>query len=646
MNLTAGSSSKTSFAGLRVGAFESRMAAEMERLIQNLGGKSFVAPAMREVPTDDTAEVLEFGRRLIGGKVDVLILMTGVGTRALLKQLSQSHPADQIKHALQRTKLVVRGPKPLRALSDNNLTPSLTIPEPNTWREILRVLDEKLPLDGKSVVVQEYGESNKIFLAELAARGARVDAVRVYRAALPENTAPLRELIRRLIQREVDVALFTNATQVDHLMSVAREMGVAQQLRDVFGKIVVASVGPSCTAALRRHLLPVDMEPERPMMGALVATAAELAASILEDKRNSSAEVRLSDSSIKRNAPLEQSLFMRACRIEKTERTPIWLMRQAGRYMKEYRELRAKVSFLDLCKNSDLASEVTVDAAHRLGVDAAIIFSDLLMLVEPLGFELSYGADQGPAIANPFRKTDDLKRLKPVDPTESLSFALEAIQKTRQALRSDLPLIGFAGAPFTMASYIIEGKGSKNFVLTKRLMHEQEAGWNGLLERITTATIDYLNAQIAAGCQAVQIFDSWVGCLTPEDYRRFVFPHVKRLIAGLNPGTPVISFGTQTNGLLPLLVEAGGDVIGVDWRIELDEAWRVLGPNLAIMGNLDPTTLLSTKDEIERQAKRILAQAGGRPGHIFNLGHGVLPETPLENVLHLIDVVKKYSKRP
>jgi uroporphyrinogen decarboxylase len=195
-----------------------------------------------------------------------------------------------------------------------------------------------------------------------------------------------------------------------------------------------------------------------------------------------------------------------------------------------------------------------------------------------------------------------------------------------------------------MASYIIEGKGSKNFVHTKRLMHEDETAWNGLLEKITTATIDYLNTQIQAGCQAVQIFDSWVGCLTPDDYRRFVFPHTKRLIASLKPGTPVISFGTQTNGLLPLLVEAGGDVMGVDWRIELDEAWSILGPNMAIMGNLDPTILLSTKAEIERQAKRILAQAGGRPGHIFNLGHGVLPETPLENVLHLIDVVKKHDR--
>jgi len=321
-------------------------------------------------------------------------------------------------------------------------------------------------------------------------------------------------------------------------------------------------------------------------------------------------------------------------------------MRQAGRYMKEYRELRAKVSFLDLCKNSDLAAEVTVDAAHRLGVDAAIIFSDLLMLVEPLGFDLSYGADQGPSIGNPFRSSSDLNRMKKVDPTESLSFALEAIRKTRQALKGDLPLIGFAGAPFTMASYIIEGKGSKNFVLTKRLMREEESAWNGLLERIATATIDYLNAQIQAGCQAIQIFDSWVGCLTPEDYRRFVFPHVKRLIASLRPGTPVISFGTQTGGLLPVMVEAGGDVIGVDWRIELDEAWSIVGPSQSIMGNLDPALLLTTKPEIERQAKRILSQAGGRPGHIFNLGHGVLPETPLENVLHLIDVVKKESQRP
>jgi uroporphyrinogen decarboxylase len=319
-------------------------------------------------------------------------------------------------------------------------------------------------------------------------------------------------------------------------------------------------------------------------------------------------------------------------------------MRQAGRYMKEYRELRSKVSFLELCKNSDLAAEVTVDAAHRLGVDAAIIFSDLLLIVEPHGFDLSYGADQGPQIGNPFRSTDDLKRLKSVDVLDAMEYVYQAIRKTRHALNADIPLIGFAGAPFTMASYIIEGKGSKNFVETKKLMYRDPATWNALLERITDATIVYLNGQVNAGVQVLQLFDSWLGCLSPEDFRRFALPHTRRLVKSLAPGVPVITFGTQTNGLLPLMKEAGGDVVGVDWRIELDEAWKILG-DVAIQGNLDPVTLFAPQPEIRTQVQRILNQAAGRPGHIFNIGHGILPNTPIENVQYAIDCVKELSAR-
>ena len=319
-------------------------------------------------------------------------------------------------------------------------------------------------------------------------------------------------------------------------------------------------------------------------------------------------------------------------------------MRQAGRYMKEYRELRSKVSFLDLCKNSELAAEVTVDAAHRLGVDAAIIFSDLLLIVEPLGFDLSYGVDQGPQIGNPFRSADDLKRMKKVDVEESMGYVYQAIRKTRHALKAEVPLIGFAGAPFTMASYIIEGKGSKNFIETKKLMYGNPSTWNALLERITDATIVYLNGQVDAGVQVLQLFDSWVGCLSPEDFRRFALPHTRRLVKSLAPGVPVITFGTQTNGFLPLMKEAGGDVIGIDWRIELDEAWKILG-DVAIQGNLDPVTLFAPQPEIRAQIQRILNQAARRPGHIFNLGHGILPNTPIENVQYAIDCVKELSVR-
>jgi uroporphyrinogen decarboxylase len=297
-----------------------------------------------------------------------------------------------------------------------------------------------------------------------------------------------------------------------------------------------------------------------------------------------------------------------------------------------------------LCKNSDLCAEITTHAAHTLDVDAAIIFSDLLVIVEPLGFELTYGKDQGPLISNPFRHEDDLKRLNKNNITESLTYVYDAVRKTCASLKPGLPLIGFAGAPFTMASYLIEGKGSKNFINTKKLMMGNEPVWNQLLGKLVDAAIIHLNNQIAAGAQAVQLFDSWVGCLSPGIYRTHVLPHMKRLIQSITPGTPVINFGTQTTSLLPLLKEAGGHVIGLDWRVELDQAWATLGDDVAVMGNLDPTLLFTSKKIIEAETLRILKQADGRPGHIFNLGHGVLPETPLENVLALIEIVKNSAK--
>ena len=339
---------------------------------------------------------------------------------------------------------------------------------------------------------------------------------------------------------------------------------------------------------------------------------------------------------------LFNSLFLKACRREPTERTPIWLMRQAGRYMKEYQEIRSKTGFLELCKNPDLAAEVTVFAAHRLGVDAAIIFSDLLLILEPMGFSLSYGLDQGPVISNPFRQKSDLKRLQEPDVLHSMGFVFEAIKKTRRNLKPDLPLIGFAGATFTMASYAIEGGGSKDFLKTKSLMTADEPTWHAFLSKIAAATIEYLNCQIEAGVQSVQIFDSWAGALSPMEYERVALPHLKRLMEGIRADIPVIIFGTKTAPLLLFFKKAGGRVIGIDSDINLDQAWSVLG-DVSIMGNLNPRTLLTNPEHIISEAAKILIQAGGKPGHIFNLGHGVLKETPVDHVICLVDFVKEYS---
>lgn len=341
---------------------------------------------------------------------------------------------------------------------------------------------------------------------------------------------------------------------------------------------------------------------------------------------------------------LANSPFMRACRRQPTGYTPVWLMRQAGRYMREYRDVRAKTSFLELCKTPELATEVTVYAAERLGVDAAIIFADILLIIEPMGLDLEFARGEGPVIHNPVRGLADVGRLREVEDTEALDFVLEAIRQTRRALRPDLPLIGFAGAPFTLASYIVEGGASKNYVHTKQLMYADGGAWHAMMSLISRALVRYLNAQIAAGAQAVQLFDSWVGCLSRDDYREYVLPHTRSIIQNITPGTPVLHFGTGTAALLDLMSEAGGDVIGLDWRVDLGDAWQRLG-DVAVMGNLDPVQLFSSPDFIRARAAHILSRAAGRPGHIFNLGHGILPETPVDNVIALVDAVHELSQK-
>jgi uroporphyrinogen decarboxylase len=343
-------------------------------------------------------------------------------------------------------------------------------------------------------------------------------------------------------------------------------------------------------------------------------------------------------------ALLRDSPFMRACRREPTAYTPVWLMRQAGRYMREYREVRARTGFLELCKTPDLAAEVTVTAAERLNVDAAIIFADILLILEPMGIDIEFAKGEGPVIHNPVRESPDVERLREIETVESLDFVFEAIRRTRRALRPNIPLIGFAGAPFTLASYIIEGGSSRNYVHTKSLMYADSGAWHAMMSLIARGLSKYLNAQIEAGAQAAQLFDSWVGCLSVDDYREYVLPHTRAVIESITPGTPIIHFGTGTAALLELMREAGGDVIGLDWRVDLRDAWQRLG-DVAVMGNFDPVALFASQDFIRAQAKLILERACGRPGHIFNLGHGILPETPVENVIALVEAVHEFSRR-
>ncbi len=337
--------------------------------------------------------------------------------------------------------------------------------------------------------------------------------------------------------------------------------------------------------------------------------------------------------------------FLKACRREPVDCTPVWFMRQAGRYMAEYRALRAKHSILELCKTPELAAQVTLQPIDRFPLDAAIIFADILLPLEPMGLSLEFAAGEGPVIHNPVRNQADVERLTVIDGGE-LDYVAEAISQARRALNGRVPLIGFAGAPFTLASYAIEGGSSRNYLLTKQLMYGEPKAWHQLMDKFARVITGYLRQQIKAGAQAIQLFDSWVGCLSVGDYVEYVMPHVQLIFEGLKrEGVPMIHFGTGTSAMLRQMRDAGGDVIGVDWRIHLDEAWATVGHDVAVQGNLDPLTLFAPLHEIERRVADILRRAGGRPGHIFNLGHGILPTTPIEHVAATIDMVHKLSQR-
>lgn len=338
--------------------------------------------------------------------------------------------------------------------------------------------------------------------------------------------------------------------------------------------------------------------------------------------------------------------FLRACRREPTERTPIWMMRQAGRYMPEYRAIREKHGFLEMCKTPELAVEVTLQPVDLVGVDAAILFADILLPLEGMGLDLSFAKGEGPVIGNPVRSRADVEKLRVSDPIEHTGYVMDAIRILRDELKDKVPLIGFAGAPFTLASYMIEGGSTRAYIKCKTLMWEDPEAWNALMTVTTDTVIEYLLAQIEAGAQAVQVFDSWVGYLSPSDYERSVLPHTKRLIAAVSKaGVPVINFANNATAMLDLVTQAGGDVIGLDWRIDIGAAIDLIGDDFAVQGNLDPMTLFAPVDVIETKVAEILDAVGTRPGHIFNLGHGIHKDTDPDHARALVRTVHEYSAR-
>lgn len=398
--------------------------------------------------------------------------------------------------ALGGPRIVVRGPKPLAVLREWKVGVDVQVPEPNTWRDLLTTLDAQFPVAGLRVAVQEYGKPNPELVKALEARGAAVTVVPVYRWELPEDAGPLRSTVAQIALGSIDAVLFTSAQQVEHLLAVADEDGHGEAVRQALReRVVVGSIGPTTTEALALHGIRPGVQPEHPKMGHLVAALAERfrggASTTIEPIDSAGSPAR---------DPLQDSPFLRACRREPSGVTPIWLMRQAGRYQPEYRAIRARVGFLELCKTPELAAEVTIMAAHSLGVDAAILFADILLILEPLGFHLEFSKGDGPVIHDPIRAAADVDRVRLLDDLAPLDYVFDAVRLIRRGLRADVPLIGFAGAPFTLACYAIEGGGSRHYDRAKTFMYTDLGAWDALMARLVDATAAYLNAQADAGC--------------------------------------------------------------------------------------------------------------------------------------------------
>jgi uroporphyrinogen decarboxylase len=336
------------------------------------------------------------------------------------------------------------------------------------------------------------------------------------------------------------------------------------------------------------------------------------------------------------------SRFIRACLRKPVDRTPVWFLRQAGRYMQEYRDVRAHHSLVEICKKPELAAEVTITAAEKLGVDAAIIFADLLLPLEPMGLDFEFAAGEGPVVNRPVRNAEDVRALR-ADRADDLAYVARAIEKVAAHFRDRLGVIGFCGAPYTLASYMIEGGGSRNYLYTKQMMYRDSIAWRSLLDKLVAVLVEYCRLQVQAGADVIQIFDSWVGSLSLTDYREYAFEASKRLVRAVQAmGVPVIYFGVETAGLLGQMAKTGADVIGLDWRQSLDEGWRAAGYEHAVQGNLDPITLFAPLELLEIRVKEILRSANGRVGHIFNLGHGIVPGTPVENVQAVVKMVREF----
>lgn len=634
--------------GFSVAAFESRLGLKLGRLLESLGAQTFIAPSFQEVPVTDTKPVFDLFDRIQKGKIDILVALTGVGLRGFLSTLETRFDKPTIQAALAKTAVAVRGPKPLTVCNLNNIAVAVKADEPNTSHELADAIQTLFKNSAPQVAIIEYGAPSPELTQNLIERGAMVETVILYRYAFPDDKAPLFHLVEKLSRDEIDIVLFTSAGQVDFMMAAVKELKLETPFRRSLARTVISSIGPVTSTRLREYQLFADFEASPNKLETLIDKTAVLGPELVRHKQERAGQLRVhvQDSQKIPNAAseLQNSLMMKILRGEITDRVPIWLMRQAGRYMAEYQQIRKGTDFIGFCENPKLCAEATITAVERLGVDAAIIFSDILLPLKPLGFNVTFEENHGPRISPPLRNAQAVKNISLYDPSDRLSCVMDAIGLTRRHLHPRIPLIGFAGAPFTLAAYLIEGGGSKNFIPTKVFMKSEPSAWQELMTKLTDLVARHLNAQIKAGCQIVQIFDSWAGALSPSDYQTSVLPFMKNLIPQIQKDVPVIHFGGLSPSLYPLQKEIGATAVSLGWQTDLSEACKLFGPITVLQGNLDPVMLFSKPEIIRQEAKKILDAMAQRDGFIFNVGHGILPETPVDHVMALVDFVKGWRK--
>ncbi len=607
--------------------------------IQSLSQEAMVRHAAVVFSSQD-AGIKNLVNRFLTGDIDIVIFLTSGGFDHFFRRAQRTTSNQRLIDSLNDIKTVAVGSLVVNAMLEAGIQPSLKLLQNVGWRDLLVNLDVECPVANLSVALETTVDVHGI-AAGLEARGAMVTRMSPVKFQQLDPSSSEQDILDAIEDGDLGTLLLPNTTCAARFASL---LGIRDRptLMKNASQLVVLALGEETEETLSDRGISCDIvlsqsqiESEINQSVRVIRMGKEQANQPLADAGPDGLDV---------NAAWYQSPFMKALRREPVDFTPVWMMRQAGRYMQEYREVRAKTPFLDLCRNPQLCSEVMCTAVSRLGVDAAIIFSDLLPILVPMGFDLEFAAGDGPVIHNPIRSSEDVDRVLPLENNDDLHFVMETVAQTRNDLPADMPLIGFAGAPFSLASYLIEGGSTKNYALTKQLMFGDAGAWDELMSRLTSSIVVYLKGQIEAGAQCVQLFDSWAGCLGVNDYRTYVLPYVSQIIVQISPLAPVINFATGNPALLPELAMTSAQAIGVDWRIPLDRAWKMVGHDRAVQGNLDPTVLLSNPQRIREKVTMVLEQAAGRPGHIFNLGHGILPQTPVENAIALVDLVHELSQ--